>query len=64
MEDYAVSMDLSKLPLPLRNKYMKVIKKLNIRYLLADQVLSLSHKYLTKVIFELEKWYFKNNAYN
>ena len=33
MEDYAISINLLKLPIPLRNKYMKIIKKLNIRYL-------------------------------
>jgi len=55
MEDYAISINLSKLPIPLRNKYMKIIKKLNIRYLLAEQILSFSHQYLSKIIFELEK---------
>lgn len=55
MEDYAISINLSKLSIPFRNKYMKIIKQLNIRYLLAEQILSFSHKYLTKIVFELEK---------
>ena len=64
MEDYAISINLSKLSIPFRNKYMKIIKQLNIRYLLAEQILSFSHKYLTKIVFELEKWCFKKYIYN
>ncbi len=51
-EDYAVSIDLSVLPLPSRNNYMKTIRTLNIPYLLENQVLKFSHKNLTQVTNE------------
>ena len=51
-EDYAVSIDLSVLPLPSRNNYMKIMRALNIPYLLENQVLKFSHKNLTQVTNE------------
>jgi len=47
--EYSVSIDLSLLPLPLRNDYIRVIRELNIRYLLENQILRFSHKHLKEV---------------
>lgn len=54
-EDYAISIDLALLPLPLRNKYIAAIKKLNIYYLLEDQVLKISENNAKKLFDEIEK---------
>ena len=54
MEDYAITINLAKLSLPLRNKYMVVIKKLNIRYLLENQVLSFSNKHLCNIADQIK----------
>ena len=54
MEDYAITINLAKLSLQLRNKYMIVIKKLNIRYLLENQLLSFSNKYLCDVADQIK----------
>jgi len=48
-EDYSIAIDLSLLPLPVRNDYMKVIKNMNIRYLLENQILRFSYKHLKEV---------------
>ena len=54
-EDYAISIDLALLPLQLRNKYIAAIKKLNIYYLLEDQVLKISENNAKKLFDEIEK---------
>lgn len=43
-EEYSISIDLSLLPLPLRNKYISVVKRLKIRFLLENQILKISEK--------------------
>jgi len=52
-EDYAVSINLALLPQPLRNKYIAAIKKLNIYYLLEDQILKVSERNAKKVFDEV-----------
>lgn len=54
-EDYAVSIDLALLPLPLRNKYIAPIKKLNVYHLLENQVLKISEKNAKKLFDEVSK---------
>ena len=54
-EDCAISIDLVLLPLQLRNKYIAAIKKLNIYYLLEDQVLKISENNAKKLFDEIEK---------
>lgn len=54
-EDYAISIDLALLPLPLRNKYIAAIKKLNIYHLLENQVLQISEKNAKKLFDEVSK---------
>ena len=54
-EDYAISIDLALLPLQLRNKYIAAIKKLNIYYLLEDQVLKISENNAKKLFDEIDK---------
>ncbi len=56
-EDYAVSIDLAllPLPLPLRNKYIAAIKKLNVYHLLENQVLKISEKNAKKLFDEVSK---------
>lgn len=54
-EDYSIIIDLTLLPLPLRNKYMMVIKKLDIYYLLENQVLRISKKNEEKFFNEINK---------
>lgn len=54
-EDYSIIIDLTLLPLPLRNKYMAVIKKLDIYYLLENQVLRISKKNEEKFFNEINK---------
>ncbi len=55
MEDYAVSINLALLPLPLRNKYIAAVKKLNIYYLLEGQMLRVSQKNAKKLFDEVAK---------
>lgn len=55
MEDYAVSISLALLPLPLRNKYIAAVKKLNIYYLLENQILKVSEKNAKKLFDEIAK---------
>lgn len=43
-ENYEISIDLTLLPIPLRNKYIAVVKKLKIYYLLENQILKISEK--------------------
>lgn len=43
-ENYEISIDLTLLPIPLRNKYIAVVKKLRIYYLLENQILKISEK--------------------
>ncbi len=54
-ENYAISIDLSLLPLPLRNKYIAVVKKLNMYYLLENQVLKISENNAKKLFDEIDK---------
>lgn len=54
-EDYSIIIDLTLLPLPLRNKYMMAIKKLDIYYLLENQVLRISKKNEEKFFNEINK---------
>jgi hypothetical protein len=54
-ENYAVSINLALLPLPLRNKYIAAVKKLNIYYLLEDQVLKISENNAKKLFDEIDK---------
>lgn len=55
MEDYAVSISLALLPQPLRNKYIVAVKKLNIYYLLENQILKVSEKNAKKLFDEIAK---------
>ena len=50
---YGVSIDLKKLPLVRRNKYVDVIKRLRIYYSLEAQVISFDEKHLSKVVFNM-----------
>jgi hypothetical protein len=54
-EDYAVSIDLALLPLPVRNKYIAAIKKLNVYHLLENQILKVSEKNAKKLFDEVNK---------
>lgn len=54
-ENYAISIDLSLLPLPLRNKYIAAVKKLNMYYLLENQVLKISENNAKKLFDEIDK---------
>lgn len=52
---FEVSINLSVLPLPLRNKYMLAIRKLNIRYGLENQLLTIFEKDLFNLVSEVKK---------
>ena len=54
-EIYTISIDLSMLPIPLRNKYIAVVKKLNIYLLLENQVLKISENNAKKFFDEIDK---------
>ncbi|MFW0701585.1 hypothetical protein ACN09M_01055 [Aliarcobacter butzleri] len=51
-EDYAVSIDLALLPLPLRNKYIAAIKKLNVYHLLENRFLKLVKRMLKNFLMK------------
>ena len=51
-EDYAVSIDLALLPLPLINKYIAAIKNLNVYHLLENQVLKLVKRMLKNFLMK------------
>lgn len=54
-EEYSISIDLSLLPLPLRNKYISVVKRLKIRFLLENQILKISEKNSELFFIEVNK---------
>lgn len=54
-EEYSISIDLSLLPLPLRNKYISVVKRLKIRFLLENQILKISEKNSELFFVEVNK---------
>lgn len=52
---FEVSINLSLLPLPLRNKYMLVVRKMNIRFNLENQILSVFEKDLLELIQKVKQ---------
>lgn len=52
---FEASINLSLLPLPLRNKYMLVVRKMNIRFNLENQILSIYEKDLLELIQKVKQ---------